>query len=105
MSVKRIFVEKRQGFFDIPAQRLCTDLVETFRLTHLRAVRLITRYDIEGLSEEEFAQVRNIVFADPLIRCMRMRFRIFRMHISLRLSLCRGSSIRRRQPRRSVCSS
>ena len=65
MSVKRIFVEKRQGFFDIPAQRLCTDLVETFRLTHLRAVRLITRYDIEGLSEEEFAQVRNIVFADP----------------------------------------
>ncbi len=65
MAVKRIFVEKRQGFFDIPAQRLCSDLVETFRLTDLRAVRLITRYDIEGLTDEEFAQVRNIVFADP----------------------------------------
>ena len=65
MAVKRIFVEKRQGFFDIPAQRLCGDLVETFRLTDLRAVRIITRYDIEGLSDEEFAQVRNIVFADP----------------------------------------
>ena len=65
MAVKRIFVEKRQGFFDIPAQRLCDDLVETFRLTDLRAVRIITRYDIEGLSDEEFAQVRNIVFADP----------------------------------------
>ena len=65
MAVKRIFVEKRQGFFDIPAQRLCSDLVETFRLTDLRAVRMITRYDIEGLSDEEFAQVRNIVFADP----------------------------------------
>ena len=65
MAVKRIFVEKRQGFFDIPAQRLCSDLVETFRLTELRAVRIITRYDIEGLSDEEFARVRNIVFADP----------------------------------------
>ena len=39
MAVKRIFVEKRQGFFDIPAQRLCSDLAETFRLTDLRAVR------------------------------------------------------------------
>ena len=65
MAVKRIFVEKRQGFFDVPAQRLCSDLVETFRLTDLRAVRIITRYDIEGLSDEEFAKVRNIVFADP----------------------------------------
>ncbi len=65
MAVKRIFVEKRQGFFDIPAQRLCADLVETFRLTGLRAVRIITRYDVEGLGDEEFAQVRNIVFADP----------------------------------------
>ena len=65
MTVKRIFVEKRQGFFDIPAQRLCSDLIETFRLTDLRAVRIITRYDIEGLSDDEFAKVRNIVFADP----------------------------------------
>ena len=65
MAVKRIFVEKRQGFFDVPAQRLCNDLVETFRLTDLRAVRMIMRYDIEGLSDEEFARVRNIVFADP----------------------------------------
>ena len=65
MAVKRIFVEKRQGFFDVPAQRLCSDLVETFRLTDLRAVRMITRYDVEGLSDEEFEQVRDIVFADP----------------------------------------
>ena len=65
MAVKRIFVEKRQGFFDIPAQRLCSDLIETFRLTELRAVRIITRYDVEGLSDEDFARVRNIVFADP----------------------------------------
>ena len=46
MTVRRLFVEKRQGFFDIPAQQLMDDLVETFRLTGLKAVRLIHRYDI-----------------------------------------------------------
>ncbi len=65
MSVRRIFVEKRQGFFDIPAQQLCDDLVESFRLTGLKAVRLFNRYDIEGLSDEEYAQVKAVVFSEP----------------------------------------
>ena len=106
MAVKRIFVEKRQGFFDIPAQRLCNDLVETFRLTDLRAVRMIMRYDIEGLSDEEFARVRNIVLLIRLlIPCMRTICRTFPMHAYLRSSLCRDSSIRRRLRRRNAYSS
>ena len=65
MTVRRIFVEKRQGFFDIPAQQLCDDLKETFRLDELKAVRIITRYDIEGLSGEEYAAVKSVVFSEP----------------------------------------
>lgn len=65
MSVRRIFVEKRQGFFDIPAQQLHDDLVESFHLTGLKAVRLFNRYDIEGLSDEEYAQVKPVVFFEP----------------------------------------
>ena len=65
MTVKRIFVEKRQGFYDIPAQQLCDDLRETFRLTKLKAVRVINRYDIEGLTDAEYAQVRSVVFSEP----------------------------------------
>lgn len=65
MSVRRIFVEKRQGFFDIPAQQLHDDLVESFRLSELKAVRLFNRYDIEGLSDEEYAQVKAVVFSEP----------------------------------------
>ena len=68
MSVRRIFVEKRQGFFDIPAQQLHDDLVESFRLSGLKAVRLFNRYDIEGLSDEEYAQVKAVVFSEPLHR-------------------------------------
>ncbi|MBR2214744.1 MAG: phosphoribosylformylglycinamidine synthase [Selenomonadaceae bacterium] len=65
MGVRRIFVEKRQGFFDVPARKLSDDLTETFRLTELKAVRLINRYDIEGLSAEEYAAVKWVVFAEP----------------------------------------
>ena len=65
MTVRRIFVEKRQGFFDIPAQQLCEDLVESFRLTGLKAVRLINRYDIDGLSEAEYQQTKSVVFSEP----------------------------------------
>ena len=65
MTVRRIFVEKRQGYFDIPAQQLCDDLKETFRLDELKAVRIIRRYDIEGLSDEEYAAVKNVVFSEP----------------------------------------
>ncbi|MFC2494361.1 MAG: hypothetical protein ACFNTC_08855 [Prevotella sp.] len=65
MTVRRLFVEKRQGFFDIPAQQLAADFIETFRLTELKTVRLIRRYDIEGLSEEEYKAVRDVVFAEP----------------------------------------
>jgi phosphoribosylformylglycinamidine synthase len=65
MTVRRIFVEKKQGYFDIPAQQLWSDLVESFHLTELKAVRLINRYDIEGLSDEEYEQVKPIVFSEP----------------------------------------
>ena len=67
MTVRRIFVEKRQGFFDIPAQQLKDDLIETFRLTGLTAVRIINRYDIEGLSDAEYAQVKSVVFSEPTV--------------------------------------
>ena len=65
MTVRRIYVEKRQGYFDIPAQQMCEDLIETFRLVGLKAVRLIHRYDIEGLSDEEYNAVRSVVFSEP----------------------------------------
>ena len=64
MSVRRIFVEKRQGFFDIPAQQLAEDLIETFRLVELKTVRIIARYDVEGLSDEEWEEAKYSVFAE-----------------------------------------
>ena len=65
MTVRRLFVEKLQGFFDVPARQLAEDLIESFRLVGLRTVRLVRRYDIEGLSDAEYKAVRDVVFAEP----------------------------------------
>ena len=43
MTVRRLFVEKRQGFFDVPARQLAEDLIESFRLVGLRTVHLLAQ--------------------------------------------------------------
>ena len=64
MSVRRIFVEKRKGF-DVPAQQMLDDLCETLEINTLKALRIFQRYDIEGLDDNEYAAVKNIVFSEP----------------------------------------
>lgn len=65
-QVKRIYVEKRQGF-NIPAQTLYSDLKESLDLPALEAVRIINRYDIEGITAQEYLQARDIVFSEPTV--------------------------------------
>lgn len=62
--VRRIFVEKRRGF-DIEARDLFQDLKENLRIHGLRDVRIINRYDISGISQEEYDLARDIIFSEP----------------------------------------
>ena len=61
--VRRIYVEKRAGF-DVPAKNLLEDFKETLDVK-ISGVRLLVRYDIEDLSDEDFIKVRDIVFREP----------------------------------------
>ena len=63
-QVRRIFVEKRKGF-DIEAQGLLADLRENLGIRGLNNVRVLNRYDINGISDEEYARSRHIIFAEP----------------------------------------
>jgi phosphoribosylformylglycinamidine synthase len=63
-EVKRIYVEKKPGY-DIEAKALYDDLVESLGIKGLEGLRVINRYDISGISDEEFAQARPIIFAEP----------------------------------------
>lgn len=66
MSIKRLFVEKKKGF-DIEAQALKDDLVQNLGLTGLENVRVINRYDIDGITDEELQVVLPVVYAEPQV--------------------------------------
>lgn len=63
--VKRIFVEKKEGF-DIEAKKLCEDLKYNLKIKNLKKVRIINRYDIEGIDEAVYEAAKHTVFAEPV---------------------------------------
>ncbi len=65
-KVKRIYVEKKEGF-DIEAQGLYKDLMESINPMGLKSVRIINRYDIEGIDEETYEKAKYTVFAEPTV--------------------------------------
>ena len=62
--VRRIFVEKKKGF-DVEARSILEDLRENLSLDGLSEVRLINRYDVEGISDEEYNKARGLIFSEP----------------------------------------
>ncbi|MDD3833799.1 MAG: AIR synthase-related protein, partial [Oscillospiraceae bacterium] len=63
-NVIRVFVEKRRGF-DVEATNMLLDLHDNLGLTSLKSVRLLNRYDVEGLSTDEFKLACDTVFSEP----------------------------------------
>ncbi len=62
--IRRIYVEKKQGC-NIEAVNLYEDLKENLGLNGLEGVRILIRYDIEGLSDEYYEKCKNTIFSEP----------------------------------------
>ncbi len=62
--VYRIYVEKRPGF-DIEAQNLRKELVDLLGITGLTGLRILNRYDVEGIDRDLFARAVPLVFSEP----------------------------------------
>ncbi len=63
-GVRRIFVEKKEGF-NVEARSLLSDFRDNLLINGLKNLRVILRYDVEGLSDEEFQAALNTVFSEP----------------------------------------
>jgi phosphoribosylformylglycinamidine synthase len=63
-DLRRIYVEKRPGF-DVEAQNLYHGLQENLNIKGLEGVRVVHRYDITGITAEEYAVARPLIFAEP----------------------------------------
>ena len=46
--VRRIYVEKKKGF-DVEAAQLFADVKENLHLDGLQGIRILNRYDIDGI--------------------------------------------------------
>jgi phosphoribosylformylglycinamidine synthase len=62
--VSRVYVEKKPGF-DVEARELSHELRHTLEIKGLKNVRIINRYDVEGISKELFEQCVPTVFSEP----------------------------------------
>ena len=62
--VSRVYVEKKPGF-DVEARQLSHELRHTLGIAGITGLRLLNRYDVEGISDELFAQCVPTVFSEP----------------------------------------
>ena len=63
-DIKRIYVEKKEAFA-VEAKGLLADLKNNLLMHGLKKIRILARYDVMGLSEEEFARARQLVLSEP----------------------------------------
>jgi len=66
MSIRRIFVEKREGF-DVEAKALFADLSNNLQVNGLAGVRIINRYDVDGMTDSEFSNASTTIFSEPQV--------------------------------------
>jgi len=66
LRMNRVFVEKQQEF-NAEARELLHDLRENLQLHHLESIRVIQRYDVDGLSPEDFTNAVQLILSEPQI--------------------------------------
>ena len=66
MSVYRIYVEKKPEFA-VEANSLISGIKSALGLENLTGLRVINRYDAEGLSREDFDLAAPVVFSEPAV--------------------------------------
>ena len=64
--VSRVYVEKKAGF-DVEARQLRSELVDILGIRDLDGVRIVNRYDVEGIDDELFAACVPTVFSEPQV--------------------------------------
>ncbi len=64
MKVHRIYVEKKKAYA-IEAKQLAEEIRRHLRIPNLEYLRILNRYDIEGISNELFEHCKTRVFSEP----------------------------------------
>ncbi len=63
-KIRRIFVEKKEAFA-VEARGFLADLQTNLGMKGLTGIRVLNRYDVMGLNDEEFAAAKSLVLSEP----------------------------------------
>ena len=86
--VRRIFVEKKEGM-NVEALGILADLRDNLGISGLKRVRLLNRYDVQGLEDSEYEAAKTIVFSNPIRMSYTMKLSRRRTEtVCLRLNTC-----------------
>ena len=66
MSVYRIYVEKKPEFA-VEAAGVLSDLRTVLMLDCVKGVRILNRYDVEGIDRADFDAARGTIFSEPQV--------------------------------------
>jgi len=66
MSVRRIYVKKREGYNTLSKKAL-EDFKENLGLSSLDKVAILIRYDIQGMEDENFQKAVKSIFSEPMV--------------------------------------
>ena len=86
-SVKRLFVEKRPGF-DVEARHMLADLRENLGIAALEAIRVVNRYDLEGVDEADFDRASRTILSEQ-----RMNLSLFHSQVHIFIGIHTGKSL------------
>ena len=65
-EIKRVYVEKKTGC-DIEASQLLNDIRENLEMANLRGLRILNRYDVEGIAEDTYEKAKKTIFSEPAV--------------------------------------
>lgn len=68
-EVRRIYVEKKHGY-NTEAINLKNNFAENLQLNNLKNVRILNRYDVSHISEDDFRNAVKAVFSEPNQDCV-----------------------------------
>ncbi|HEY8890597.1 MAG TPA: phosphoribosylformylglycinamidine synthase [Clostridium sp.] len=65
-KIYRLYVEKKANY-DVEGKKILEDIKINLGITNLKGLRLVNRYDIMGISKEQYLKSRNTIFSEPTV--------------------------------------
>ena len=62
--IYRVYIEKKEGF-DAETANLLKDIIEFLEIKNLKNLRILYRYDVQGINEKEYQLAKETIFSDP----------------------------------------